>query len=238
MIGYSQEINAQELQAPEINYRDELKKARDIVKNLAMDGKNTFGWWEVCCGLVIIAEENTKDFNRGKVVENASLARELVGILKYLADYEHMENNVYEAASRMAKQICEHPRLYSELLSLQIEMLRCQEARTGHDLTLTEELCHELDFYRCNIEYADRGELDNIRSKGDAYLKHDPVEWTAEYEACVDEAEAKAYAELKDFPKGMGFCHAFWLAKARILKEDYGIVWNSLGGMNPGVMFD
>ena len=52
-----------------------------------------------------------------------------------------------------------------------------------------------------------------------------------------DEADRIAYAHLKDTPRGMGFCFAFWHERRRALKQ-FGISWRDPHMMNPRVMFD
>lgn len=63
-----------------IVYRDELDKARKAVDGLARDGMSTTidAYWEVCCGDVLVAEENMR--NQRRTWENASLAKELLDI--------------------------------------------------------------------------------------------------------------------------------------------------------------
>ena len=68
-------------------------------------------------------------------------------------------------------------------------------------------------------------------------LKFDPVERTPEYEACIYEVEKACDDSLSDFPRGMGFCHAYWPAKAAELLK-HGIRWKSPHMMNPRVLFD
>ena len=68
-------------------------------------------------------------------------------------------------------------------------------------------------------------------------LKSDPVEWTAEYEAVIDEADHEAYQHLKDSPRGMGFCFGYWAEKRNALARR-GIEWKSPNILNPRVMFD
>lgn len=74
-------------------------------------------------------------------------------------------------------------------------------------------------------------------------MEHDPTEDDPKYQsifACID-AEVEAMLEEEGLGKkkiGMGYCHVFWSAKARVLKEKYGVEWKSPKEMNPGVLFD
>lgn len=219
-----------------IVYRDELDKARKAVDGLARDGMSTTidAYWEVCCGDVLVAEENMR--NQRRTWENASLAKELLDIAAYLEGYDHMLDNLHTAISRMADITYEHPGLKLRLLEFDLAVLQRIEARIDHDLDLCEHIMFEISFYRRNIERADKGDFGNIEQRG--HLKHDPIEWSAEYESIIDEAERKIDSLLDDHPRGMGFCFAYWSTKARVLHEDYGIVWRSPAIMNPGVIFD
>ncbi len=75
--------------------------------------------------------------------------------------------------------------------------------------------------------------------KGDENLleETDPIEATAEYMAIEKELEKEIIAEIG---KGgyMGYCHLYWGAKKRILKEKYGIEWKSPAERNPHVCYD
>ena len=68
-------------------------------------------------------------------------------------------------------------------------------------------------------------------------LKHDPVEYTPEFQAIEDELEAKIIAKIGE-NSGMGYCYLYWETKRDILKKDYGIEWCSPAVLNPRVHFD
>lgn len=69
------------------------------------------------------------------------------------------------------------------------------------------------------------------------HLKFDPVERSAGMEDIVYEVERECARLLKDEPRCMGFCFAYWNARSRVL-SGYGIRWRSPHEMNPGVIFD
>lgn len=219
-----------------MDYRQELEEARKKMLKCKPDGSGlTLGaYWEVCCGDVLVAEQNMS--NHDMEWENASLAREFLDIANILEGYDEMLDNVYAAVRRMIDVIHEHPRLKLEILELQLTVLRRIEALNDHELDESEDVENELAYYRSNIAYADNGDFDKIVQKGS--LKRDPVEWSADYERVIDDADKKIYSLLDGYPYGMGFCFAYWSAKTHILKEDYGIEWRSPAVMNPGVMFD
>ncbi len=219
-----------------INYREELEKAREAVKGLKRDGYGSTidAYWEVCCGDVLVAEENLR--KQSREWENSSLAKEFLDIATYLEGYDHMLERLYSAVSRMVDTIFERPRLKLKLLDFELMVLRRIEAQTGHDMSICEHVSNELSFYYRNIKYADSGDFASIEQRGN--LKHDPIEWSAEYERIIDDVEKKVGELLSDEPRGMGFCFSYWNTKANVLSEYYGIEWRSPAIMNPGVIFD
>lgn len=219
-----------------INYREELEKAREAVKGLKRDGYGSTidAYWEVCCGDVLVAEENLR--KQSREWENSSLAKEFLDIATYLEGYDHMLKRLYSAVSRMVDTIFERPRLKLKLLDFELMVLRRIEAQTGHDMSICEHVSNELSFYYRNIKYADSGDFASIEQRGN--LKHDPIEWSAEYERIIDDVEKKVGELLSDEPRGMGFCFSYWNTKANVLSEYYGIEWRSPAIMNPGVIFD
>lgn len=68
-------------------------------------------------------------------------------------------------------------------------------------------------------------------------LKVDPVQATKKWEDVIYEVEKEVDEQLKDEPRGMGFCFAYWSAKRAALARR-GIEWRSPSAMNPGVLFD
>ena len=69
------------------------------------------------------------------------------------------------------------------------------------------------------------------------HLKADPIQASEKWEEVIYEVEKEVDEELKDEPRGMGFCHAYWSAKKAALARR-GIEWKSPREMNPKVMFD
>lgn len=188
---------------------------------------------DICCGCVLIAEDNLREQRR--YWENSLLAQTLLRYGEWLEGFDHMLDFLYEATRRMVDCIIEHPRLKLRLFELRLSILYRIEAQTNHDLSVTEQVINKIDLYRSNIGYADNGELDKVHDEG--HLKNDPVEWTLAYENAIDDVERELDLILHDHRRGMGFCHAVWYHKAQVL-EMQGIKWRSPGVMNPRVMFD
>ena len=97
------------------------------------------------------------------------------------------------------------------------------------------EIQQTADMLRANIQAADEQRWADIRPEG--HLKHDPVEWTRRYEEVIDEANRRAYANLKDVPRGMGFCFGYW-HELRTALHALGVEWRTPTQTNPGVLFD
>ena len=191
-------------------------------------------YMDICCGCVLEAEELLRQ-QSGRW-EIAALARTCMKYATFLEGFDHTLNQLYSVLNRLARCIYDHPRLKLSVLRLLRTVLRRIEAQTGHELGLTEDVSRELRFIERNIEFADRGELDQIREEG--HLRHDPVEWTARYEEVIDEVDRLSEEALAGTTRGMGFCHAFWHTQADILRQRFGIEWRSPAAMNPRVMFD
>ena len=103
-------------------------------------------------------------------------------------------------------------------------------------ISKAEDIQKEISIYRHNIICADNNAFADIEQIGD--LKQDPIEWSADYENIIDEANRKIYSLLEGHPRVMGFCFTYWHAKKQILREEYGIEWKSPEMMNPNVIFD
>ena len=82
--------------------------------------------------------------------------------------------------------------------------------------------------------------LDEIHQKSmkKSDILNDTVEYTEKYLNILIELETKIEEELKGVPQGMSFCFEYWRTKEKILKEDYGIDWDSPAVLNPDTRFD
>ena len=219
-----------------LNYRKELAKARNVVKELPRDGRQATleAYWEVCCGDVLLAEENLR--KQVNVWENTSLVKEFLDIASYLEGYDHMLDPLYAAVSRIKDVLPDHPRLQLETLKFMQHILHRIESQCDAELCQSEDMQKEISIYRHNITCADKNDFENIQQI--RHLKQDPVEWSSKYENIIDEANRKIYSLLEGHPRVMGFCFTYWHAKKQILREEYGIEWKSPEMMNPNVIFD
>lgn len=196
---------------------------------LAKDKGNSEAICELVCADALLCEEYVKDF--GPSWKNVELCREIVRYVPAIIEQGDSLAMAYNVCGRAAEMLFNHPRLKLELLMLQREASQDENADLGID-----DLSQEIRRIQLNIIAADQERWSDIKETG--HLRRDPVEWTAEYEDVIAEAEAKANAELADVPRGMGFCFAWWHTLAVILKKDYNIDWRSPAQMNPQVLFD
>lgn len=65
----------------------------------------------------------------------------------------------------------------------------------------------------------------------------DPVEYTDRYLSIEPEMERLVRAETGE-GGWLGFCHTYWSAKKRVLKEHFGIDWKSTDDRFPGLLID
>lgn len=219
-----------------LDLRKALVDARLAVKDLPRTGNGDTieAYWEVCCGDVLVAEENLREQRR--LWENSALAEEFLDIAEYLEGFDHKLDGLNQAVQRMTDAVYEHPALKLRLLMFRQLVLSRIESLHGCELGASEDVHAQICLYERNIEHADNGEYDLVEQEG--HLKRDPVEWSSAYEKVIDEVERLVDEELEDHPRGMGFCFAYWSAKKHILLDRFGIEWRSPSEMNPGVMFD
>ena len=220
----------------EIDVRQALEEARLAVKGLPRtgDGDTIEAYWELCCGDVLVAEDNLREQRR--YWENSALAEEFLDVAGYLEGFDHKLDDLNQAVQRMVDAVYEHPALKLRLLGFRLLVLRRIGSLHGCELGASEDVHAQICLYERNIEHADNGEYDLVEQEG--HLKRDPVEWSSAYEKVIDELERLVEEELEDHPRGMGFCFAYWSAKEHVLRTKFGIDWRSPSEMNPGVMFD
>jgi hypothetical protein len=69
-------------------------------------------------------------------------------------------------------------------------------------------------------------------------IKHDPLEDNEHFAAAMAEADRMARGEAGDTANRLGGCHLLWKIKKRVLKEEFGLAWQSPAELNPGTLFD
>lgn len=98
-----------------------------------------------------------------------------------------------------------------------------------------DEICRILD--ERGIEYTKLFANSNVHATR-LPINHDPIEHDPAIAPLIDEADKLAQREVENHKQQMGVCHLYWRTKKRILKEQFGIDWQTPAEMNPGVLFD
>lgn len=167
--------------------------------------------------------------------EVTACVRKYLSVANRLKGYSHLIHQLYSLNKRMLNVLSDHPRLRLQLCAIQLEVLHDIEQESGHSLGITEDMQAEFEQLSRAIWLADHDMLETIPQTG--HLKRDPVEWTKQWEDVIDEADRIAYSHLRDVPRGMGFCFAFWQERAAALRS-LGVEWRNPHLMNPSVHFD
>lgn len=170
--------------------------------------------------------------------KNIPLAKECVQLLKDIEDPEETPMGKALACEAIVAQLPEYdvPRLVLSILHYKLQLVRESEEYDPERYPTEEEVNGEIQRLSDYID-TDRLSADAFREKYNRHLKADPVERTPEWEENYYEVELECDRRLKDIPRGMGFCHAYWPTLRTVLAER-GIEWHSPSELNPRVMFD
>lgn len=169
-------------------------------------------------------------------------------------DSDNLDPEVIEDAySRMADVLADtvyhrdYIRVVSEIIKLRIstgqplEPIK-REIKRYLALTVLTGGADPYDHFKPSTElqalFSPAELLDIIFHPRVGHLRADPVEFTERWEKIYYDLSDELDRMLADEPRRMGYCFMYWEAKARLLREAYGIEWRSPHAMNPGVMFD
>ena len=240
----------QVLGTPEFDTSNERipKQARNVF--FFSKNKDEAGDWsdEYAGGLVTQMNDNNEE---GILWKNIPLMRELIHEFKDVAPFRSEHINPAYKAHYVACCIengyidkRETPRLFHSLCEL-YRLYRDFESPEDYDDYLRENMdkdyFRQVDRWIYNLamivsdpewEYA----IQCWNGLG-GMLKVDPVQATSEWEDVIYDVEKELDEQLKDEPRGMGFCFSYWSAKRAALARR-GIEWRSPSAMNPRVMFD
>jgi hypothetical protein len=89
-----------------------------------------------------------------------------------------------------------------------------------------------------DVEGTRRERADEIDQRFIDSIQWDPIDKDPAYALILEEVEELVEDELRDYPRGIGFCHIYWEVKQRILKERYFIDWSTPAELNPHILFD
>lgn len=179
--------------------------------------------------------EHSQDMQMWK---NIPLAKESVQLVKDIDDPEETPMGKALACEAIIEQLPEYdvPRLVLSILNYKLQLVKASEEQAPERYPTEEEVASDI---KRLSDYIDTEHIsaDAFREKYGRHLKADPIERTPEWEENYYEAEKEADRRLKDIPRGMGFCHAYWPTLRAVLAER-GIEWHSPSELNPRVMFD
>lgn len=198
-----------------------------------------------------IAGEMMANAEEGNFWKNIPLARRFIHVLKDLAPFRKGHfTPAYKAhlISLVLKndliQIKETPRLfqsYCELYRLYVDFSDADDYDEELKNEFDKEYFRDIDrwIYHMAMIVSNPGWEHAIQCWDGlgGMLKVDPVQATPEWENVIYDVEKKVDEQLKDEPRGMGFCFSYWSAKRAELARR-GIDWKSPSAMNPRVMFD
>ena len=198
-----------------------------------------------------VAEEMMANGEEGDFWKNIPPARRFIHILKDVAPFRkgHL-TPAYKAhlISLVLKndliQKKETPRLfqsYCELYRLYVDFSNASDYDEELKKEFDKEFFRDVDKWIYNLALIISNpkweHAINCWNRLGGILKTDPVQATAEWEDVIYDVEKEVDEQLKDEPRGMGFCFSYWNAKRAALARR-GIEWRSPSAMNPRVMFD
>ena len=198
-----------------------------------------------------VAEEMMANGEEGDFWKNIPPARRFIHILKDVAPFRnghltpaykaHLRSLVLKNDLRQKK---ETPRLfqsYCELYRLYVDFSNASDYDEELKKEFDKEFFRDVDKWIYNLALIISNpkweHAINCWNRLDGILKTDPVQATAEWEDVIYDVEKEVDEQLKDEPRGMGFCFSYWSAKRAALARR-GIEWRSPSAMNPRVMFD
>lgn len=189
--------------------------------------------------LLAIVNEMQENARNMRTYRNLPLADEFVQLLKGIDDPEEKGIGQVRAIEAMVDYLPEYdvPRCVLAIRRYEKEQLAlCGEDDLKNEPHLAEELSENIRKLEDYIDTANVSD-EEFRKKYDRPLKADPIERTLEWEENYYEVEKETDRRLKDVPRGMGFCYAYWSTLRTVLAER-GIEWHSPHALNPRVMFD
>lgn len=188
---------------------------------------------------------------KGLLWKNIPLVRDFIHELKDNAPFRNYQENPAGKACILQNLLKEKvldmrdtPRLYQSLCELYRFYLDYminedfdEDLRTNYDRYYFREVDQLIYRYAWIIDNPQSELAKECWDRLGGMLKVDTVQSMPEWEDVIYDVELELEEELKDEPRGMGFCYGYWSAKRAALSRR-GIEWNPPPSMNRGVMFD
>ena len=240
----------QVLGTPEFDTSNERipKQARNVFF-FSKDKDEVSDWSDKYASELI--DQMNKNIEEGNIWKNIPLVREFIHELKDVAPFRSESINPAYKAHYIACMLendyvdkRETPRLFHSLCEL-YRLYRDFESPEDYDDYLRENMdkyyFRQVDkwIYHFSMIVSDPEWEYAIQCWNGlgGMLKVDPVQATSEWEDVIYDVERELDEQLKDEPRGMGFCFGYWSAKRAALARR-GIEWRSPSAMNPRVIFD
>ena len=189
--------------------------------------------------------------SKGMLWKNIPLVRDFIHELKDKAPFRNYQENPAGKACILQNLLKEKvldmrdtPRLYQSLcelyrfyLDFMVDKDFDENLRSNYDRYYFREVDQLIYKYAWIIDNPKSGLAQECWDDLGGMLKVDPVQAMPEWEEVIYDVEMELEEELKNEPRGMGFCYGYWSAKRAAL-ERRGIEWNPPPLMNRGVIFD
>ena len=171
------------------------------------------------------------------IKEIPSIIQEFLKYARPLSQNKDCLQQICNLTSNISGALTGQKRLSLTMYEFEFDIRKRSEDNSNLNKFLCNTLEDSISIFRKNIELADKGLLSEILPI--KYTKHDPFEWTKEWDNLIDEVDAKVYENLGiPIERYLGFCHTFWEERKKVFKELYGIDWRTPAEMNPEAMFD
>ncbi|MBR4160678.1 MAG: hypothetical protein IKT87_03250 [Bacteroidaceae bacterium] len=188
---------------------------------------------------------------KGLLWKNIPLVRDFIHELKDNAPFRNYQENpagkaciLQNLLKEKVLDMREAPRLYQSMcelyrfyLDFMIPKDFDEDLRSNYDRYFFREVDQLIYRYAWIMDNPKSELAKDCWDRLGGMLKVDPVQALPEWEEVIYDVELELEEELKDEPRGMGFCYGYWSAKRAALARR-GIEWNPPPSMNPGVMFD
>ena len=188
---------------------------------------------------------------KGLLWKNIPLVRDFIHELKDNAPFRNYQENPAGKACILQNLLKEKvldmrdtPRLYQSLcelyrfyLDFMVDKDFDESLKSNYDRYYFREVDQLIYRFAWIMDNPKSALAQECWDKLGGMLKVDPIQALPEWEDVIYDVEQELEEELKDEPRGMGFCYGYWSAKRAALVKR-GIDWNPPPSMNRGVIFD
>lgn len=188
---------------------------------------------------------------KGLLWKNIPLVRDFIHELKDNAPFRNYQENpagkaciLQNLLKEKVLDMRETPRLYQSLcelyrfyLDFMVDKDFDESLKSNYDRYYFREVDQLIYRFAWIMDNPKSALAQECWDKLGGMLKVDPIQALPEWEDVIYDVEQELEEELKDEPRGMGFCYGYWSAKRAALAK-LGIDWNPPPSMNHGVIFD